>query len=1090
MTTSSHFQKNHDYYTNEQECKQCKYEQDEVSTNPRYKHFIHNHFKAGDEEQFQTYRYAKAIENRPVADIDLSGNLFSAFEFPTWEKNQNISSEATLDTFRYIFNKFKKGIFIKIVNNQLKVFLPFSKVHFTNEWSEYLKADPKYLEYCPNQIKHDSKFDEEQKYMYGFLNYVSKLEKRPFNPKRTNPNFEEWVGNGCILRKEIPVHEGENNVSTIKTMFEELCASREVPDIEMFVNRRDFPIMTRDSTEPYNNLFNSSNVPLVSHNYEKYIPILSYSVSERNTDYLYPTWDDWARAKNQEDGVWFPPSCANYLYDFSAPWEDKIPTAIFRGATTGCGTTIETNPRLRVAQISLTTEPDENGIPYLDAGVTKWNVRPRKLQYEKYVQTIEKDSFDFGLVSFKTPAEQSRHKYIIHIEGHVSAFRLSLEMSMGSVILLVDSSWKLWFSNLLKPYEHYIPVNSNMDNLVDQIKWCREHDDECRKIATNALQFYKTYLSKHGILDYMQKLLVHLKNQMGETNYVTVPIRTQVKQEYKHISTENKYPETTKTIEDINNIPPMGRCHGLLKGIEFISNMFNINFEKLEIIQELSRTKDESTIVNLKQLAGFNFAIKTTKEGSGQKELEYINEAYIGTNVINNLSKHIPNFAYIFGLYRNKKKVNVITEYIEGETLSEYLSGPQFNMNEFMFILIQLCFALKVAQNRCGFVHYDLTPWNIILKRIPKPISFDYLIGHDKIYNISTTVIPIIIDYGKSHVIHNGYHYGLINMFNSSVSQDIFTLLIKSLSIIITKKLSPNEFNLIFRLSNFIKPFRNAKDIRNYLAKTRKYEELIILNKHELNKDPIDLVLYMINRGIVSKGLYREVNVYNQFMNQGNARQVFDYILSSTNEERLQSYINVIQRFKICTLPQSENIFVEYYTAQSFQKSFQSLRDNMVTFANVSKINIDSQVKVFEILFGMIERIYKTKIDSFQNEKIEYQINTDNIENLIKAPYTENTFQNKNKIIGLLAGYNIDTYVDFDLTDYRDIVESVFCYKGKYELIDTHYQFYFDNFRELLEINPFNMMNNNANIKTLIAVSNLTYRGLIKPDIMSLVSRY
>jgi|694.fasta_scaffold00008_150 hypothetical protein len=1075
MTTTAQFQTRPDYYINQEDCKQSKFEREE-QTNPRYRDFTHTQFTAGDEEQFQHYRYPKSSDEERK-EIQLEQNLFENIQLPIWEKNQNISSESTLDTFRYIFNKFKKGIFIKIVNNQLKVFLPFSKSQFINEWSENIKADPKYLQYCSPQIRNDDRIDKEQKYIYGFLSYVSTLEKRHFNPRKVNPNTEEWFGNNCLVRYENPLSEGENNVSNVKNMLEELCASRQVPDIELFINRRDFPIITKDSTEAYHNLWNSSTKPLVSHNYEKYVPILSYSTTDRYADYLFPTWDDWARVKNQDEGIWFPPSCTNYNHDFSTPWEQKIPVAIFRGSCTGCGTTIETNQRLRVADISFRTEPDENNISYIDAGITKWNVRPRKLENEEYLQTINRDVFDFGLVSFKSPSEQSRHKYIIHIQGHVSAFRLSLELSMGSVILMVDSRWKVWFSDMLKPYEHYVPVNSNMDNLIDQIKWCREHDEQCKQIAKNAFQLYNLYLGKQGIFDYMQKLFVHLKSEIGTQEYFTYPIRTQVKHEYKHLTTETKFPNTSKTIADIHFIPPIGRCYGLLKGVEFISNMFNTNFDNLPVEHELFKSKDESTIVNLKQLANFNFAIKTTKECAGQKELEYIHEAFIGNKVINNLSKHIPNFVYIFGLYRKNKKVNVITEYLEGETLFQYLSGTKFNMSEFFFILVQICFALKVAQNRCGFVHYDLTPWNIVLKRLDSPVSFDYMISHDKIYRVSTTVIPIIIDYGKSHVIHNGYHYGLINMFNSSVSHDIFTLIIKSIDIILsTKKLSANEFNLIFRLSGFLRPFRNAKEIKSYVTKTKRYDELITLNKHELNKDPIDLVNYIMEKGILRQQPFEQVDTYNQFMNHGNPRQVFDYILSSSTEERLESYVDVIKRFKNCTLPQSENIFVEYYTVQTFENNFQSLFDNMVTFSKVSQINIDSEIQLFNTVFSFIQRVYKVKIDSFKNERIEFDLDTEKSKTLIKSPYTDNTFQNKSKIMKLLTDYNIVIYEDFDLTDYRDIVEMVFCYKGKYELNEAHKQFYFDNFKELLEINPFNMMNNNANIKTLIAVSNVTYK--------------
>ena len=123
---------------------------------------------------------------------------------------------------------------------------------------------------------------------------------------------------------------------------------------------------------------------------------------------------------------------------------------------------------------------------FLDAGITNWNVRPRKLIDSPYLQTIDVDSLPFGLVKRLTPKEQSEYKYIIHIDGHVSAFRLSYELSMNSVILLVDSKWKIWFSDMIKPYVHYVPVNSDLSNIYDQIKWCKENDEKCKQIAENA----------------------------------------------------------------------------------------------------------------------------------------------------------------------------------------------------------------------------------------------------------------------------------------------------------------------------------------------------------------------------------------------------------------------------------------------------------------------------------------------------------------------------------------------------------------------------------------------------------------------------
>ena len=69
-----------------------------------------------------------------------------------------------------------------------------------------------------------------------------------------------------------------------------------------------------------------------------------------------------------------------------------------------------------------------------------------------------------------SPEEQSNFKYIINVDGHSKAYRLSLELSMGSVILFVESDYTMWFMKFLKPYHHYIPINKDLSDLIEQNK--------------------------------------------------------------------------------------------------------------------------------------------------------------------------------------------------------------------------------------------------------------------------------------------------------------------------------------------------------------------------------------------------------------------------------------------------------------------------------------------------------------------------------------------------------------------------------------------------------------------------------------------
>ena len=95
--------------------------------------------------------------------------------------------------------------------------------------------------------------------------------------------------------------EGEKTISLIKVMFDELCKNRKVPDISFFYNRRDFTLLTNDETEPYNHIWGTKKLKLLSHNYLKFCTIFSGCSSERYADLLLPTWDDWARVESIEN---------------------------------------------------------------------------------------------------------------------------------------------------------------------------------------------------------------------------------------------------------------------------------------------------------------------------------------------------------------------------------------------------------------------------------------------------------------------------------------------------------------------------------------------------------------------------------------------------------------------------------------------------------------------------------------------------------------------------------------------------------------------------------------------------------------------
>jgi hypothetical protein len=119
--------------------------------------------------------------------------------------------------------------------------------------------------------------------------------------------------------------------------------------------------------------------------------------------------------------------------------------------------------------------------------------------------------------NFLTMADQSKYKYIIHVDGNVNAYRLLATMLTGSLILRVTSQYTSWVDHMMQHKVHFIPVKADLSDLLDVIRWCRQNDDKCREIANNGMEFARSILSKKYIQSYFQNELWSLSERRPVT---------------------------------------------------------------------------------------------------------------------------------------------------------------------------------------------------------------------------------------------------------------------------------------------------------------------------------------------------------------------------------------------------------------------------------------------------------------------------------------------------------------------------------------------------------------------------------------------
>ena len=189
---------------------------------------------------------------------------------------------------------------------------------------------------------------------------------------------------------------------------------------------------------------------------------------------------------------WFKTSLEIALLNPEITWEKKAPKAIWRGGLTDKGSTtnemprLEMTPRLKISLLSL-ANPDD-----VDAGLN-W-IEPPAAK-DKW-QTV-----------WKSAASKGAHlqcKYLPVLDGHMCTFPgYQWRLLSNSVSFKQESNQIQWFYSALKPYEHYIPINNDMSDLLEKIEWARTHDDLVKQVSENAQKFASEHLMYEDCYRYL-----------------------------------------------------------------------------------------------------------------------------------------------------------------------------------------------------------------------------------------------------------------------------------------------------------------------------------------------------------------------------------------------------------------------------------------------------------------------------------------------------------------------------------------------------------------------------------------------------------
>ncbi|XP_033228056.1 protein O-glucosyltransferase 2-like [Belonocnema kinseyi] len=227
-----------------------------------------------------------------------------------------------------------------------------------------------------------------------------------------------------------------------------------LPDVEFFMNLGDWPLVPK----------------------KKLIyPIFSWCGSEETADILLPTYDIAESSLESMGRVMLDMLSVQGSTKLS--WEEKENKAFWRGRDAR---------RERLDLIDIARDyPD-----LINASITNFFF---------FRDEIEKYGPGQTPISFFNFFE---YKYQLNIDGTVAAYRFPYLLAGGSLVFKQDSQYYEFFYKQLTPGEHYIPIKSDLSDLVEKIKWAQENDDTAHKISRTGRQFARDNLMPKDVLCY------------------------------------------------------------------------------------------------------------------------------------------------------------------------------------------------------------------------------------------------------------------------------------------------------------------------------------------------------------------------------------------------------------------------------------------------------------------------------------------------------------------------------------------------------------------------------------------------------------
>jgi len=159
------------------------------------------------------------------------------------------------------------------------------------------------------------------------------------------------------------------------------------------------------------------------------------------------------------------------------------------------------------AEIEVSIEEEQRGtvsnkqIPWINIKFTHFSSKGEKIPVGKKEEYQKLQSLGISCIGdYVSMSDQANYKYHIDLGGGGGTTWTGTiqKLALPGVLFHHVTPTKDWFHDMLVPWVHYIPINTDLSDLREKYEWAESHPDEARRISENGTSFVRWMASVEG----------------------------------------------------------------------------------------------------------------------------------------------------------------------------------------------------------------------------------------------------------------------------------------------------------------------------------------------------------------------------------------------------------------------------------------------------------------------------------------------------------------------------------------------------------------------------------------------------------------